>query len=119
MRSGACLLQHMSTAEPSSARGRATSTLLPVIVALILLPAIALASPPDPSWIAGMYDGGDGDEIVILVYETPAALLLPSTASSQLRTSPRSSTSAAVVNAPVHGAPLRKIVPRRSLQNRR
>jgi len=73
MRSGACLLQHMSTAEPPSARGRATSTLLPVIVALILLPAIALASPPDPSWIAGMYDGGDGDEIVILVYETTAA----------------------------------------------
>ena len=70
---GACLLQHMSTTEPSSARGRATSTLLPVVVALILLPAIALASPPDPSWIAGMYDGGDGDEIVTLVYETTAA----------------------------------------------
>src|SRR5262249_18268357 len=28
------------------------------------------ASPPDPSWIAGIYDGADGDDIVSLVYET-------------------------------------------------
>src|SRR5262249_15268995 len=26
-----------------------------------------------PSWIAGIYDGGDGDDIVTLVYETVAA----------------------------------------------
>jgi len=48
-------------------------TLLPVLLALILLPAIAFASPPDPSWIAGIYDGADGDDIVSLVYETSAA----------------------------------------------
>src|SRR5262249_49902328 len=43
------------------------------IVALILLPAIAFASPPDPSWIAGIYDGTDGDDVVSLVYDTAAA----------------------------------------------
>ena len=45
-----------------------------IVVALILLPLIAFASPPDPSWIAGIYDGADGDDddIVILVYETAA-----------------------------------------------
>jgi len=50
-----------------------SSILLPVLLALILLPAIAFASPPDPSWIAGIYDGADGDDIVNLVYETSAA----------------------------------------------
>ena len=54
----------------------ALAALLPrtvAIVALILLPAIAFASPPDPSWIAGIYDGADGDDIVSLVYDTAAA----------------------------------------------
>jgi len=39
-------------------------------MALILLPVIAFASPPDPSWIAGIYDGADGDDVVTFVYET-------------------------------------------------
>src|SRR5215470_2130844 len=72
MRSGSCLLQQMPATRPSSALGRTIST-LPVVVALMLLPAAAFASPPDPSWIAGVYDGGDGDDIVTLVYETTAA----------------------------------------------
>ena len=50
-----------------------SSILLPVVLVLILLPAMAFASPPDPSWIAGVYDGADGDEIVNLVYDTWAA----------------------------------------------
>src|SRR5262245_42725194 len=45
-------------------------TLLPIALALILRPVIAFASPPDPSWIARIYDGADGDDIVTLVYET-------------------------------------------------
>ena len=72
MRSGSCLLQQMPATRPSSALGRTISA-LPVVVALMLLPATAFASPPDPSWIAGVYDGGDGDDIVTLVYETTAA----------------------------------------------
>jgi len=38
-------------------------------MALVLLPAIAFANPPDPSWIAGIYDGADGDDVVTFVYE--------------------------------------------------
>ena len=49
------------------------TTTLSVILALILLPLIAFASPPDPSWVAGLYDGADGDDIVSLVCEASAA----------------------------------------------
>src|SRR5215471_21041328 len=72
MCSGSCLRQSRPGTERSSALWRTISTFLP-LVALILLPAIAFASPPDPSWIAGIYDGDDGDDIVTLVYETSAA----------------------------------------------
>ena len=72
MRSDSCLLLQMPATRPSSALGRTIST-LPVVVALMLLPTAAFASPPDPSWIAGVYDGSDGDDIVTLVCETTAA----------------------------------------------
>ena len=51
---------------------RVKSTLLAVVLVRILLSVMAFASPPDPSWIAGIYDGADGDDIVMLVYETTA-----------------------------------------------
>ena len=73
MRAGLCPLQQMRPAEPLRSLRRAISISLPIVVALILLPVIAFASPPDPSWIAGIYDGADGDDIVTLVYETAAA----------------------------------------------
>jgi hypothetical protein len=44
-----------------------------VCVALVLtaltsgLVTLAYASPPDPSWIRGMYDDDDGDDVVDLV----------------------------------------------------
>ena len=43
-----------------------------LIVALVLagpaiLPALAYASPPDPSWLAGLYDEADHDDAVVLV----------------------------------------------------
>src|SRR5215470_11889774 len=41
-----------------------------LVVTLILIAPIAFASPPDPIWIAGIYDGADGDDVVTLVYET-------------------------------------------------
>jgi hypothetical protein len=46
------------------------ATFLSIVVTLILIAPIAFASPPDPSWIAGIYDGADGDDVVTLVYET-------------------------------------------------
>jgi len=46
------------------------SRVLPVGLLLILwsaLPALAHASPPDPSWIPGIYDDADYDDVVTLV----------------------------------------------------
>src|SRR5215831_7800921 len=73
MRSGSCPRQQMPPNEPFRSMWRAMATPLPIAAALILLPAIAFASPPDPSWIAGIYDGADGDDIVTLVCETAAS----------------------------------------------
>ena len=72
MRSDFCPRQQTPPPKPSRSMWRAICTLLPIALALILLPVIAFASPPDPSWIAGIYDGADGDDIVSLVYETSA-----------------------------------------------
>ena len=51
------------------------------IVALVavLAPVMAAANVPDPTWIPGLYDGGDADEILALVWdETPAiAAIVP------------------------------------------
>ena len=40
-----------------------------LLLALVVagLPALAHASAPDPSWIAGIYDGADYDDVVVLV----------------------------------------------------
>ena len=46
--------------------GSAFRTLLLVAVVGILTP-IAQASPPDPSWIRGMYDDADFDDVVALI----------------------------------------------------
>jgi len=67
----------MPSAGRLSAMRRGTSSSLSIVLALILLPAIAFASPPDPWWIAGIYNGADGDDIVSLVYETSAAETVP------------------------------------------
>ena len=65
------------TAEPSPSMRRAISISLPIVLALMLLPAIAFAIPADPSWIAGVYDGAGGDDIVSLVYDASAANTAP------------------------------------------
>ena len=73
MRSGSCPRQQTPPTVVCRSKNRVSSILLPVLLTLTLLPAIAFASPPDPSWIAGIYDGADGDDVVNLVYETWAA----------------------------------------------
>lgn len=40
---------------------------LGLIVALALLGPLAHASPPDPSWVPGIYDAADYDDVVVLV----------------------------------------------------
>src|SRR5215469_8601628 len=73
MRSGSCPRHPLSAPEPFHSMRQAIFAALPIVLALILLPTLAFASPPDPSWVPGFYDGADGDEIVNLVYETSAA----------------------------------------------
>ena len=43
---------------------RALSAL--VLASIAVLPAMAHASPPDPSWIVGVYDDGDQDDLITL-----------------------------------------------------
>lgn len=38
-----------------------------VLLVLTALPSLAYASPPDPSWIPGLYDDADYDDAVVLV----------------------------------------------------
>jgi hypothetical protein len=55
---------------------------LVVLVVLVALaaPIVAAANVPDPTWVAGLYDGGDGDEALTLAWDsagvTPAAVSL-------------------------------------------
>ena len=39
---------------------------LAILLVLALSRAMAFASPPDPTWIHGIYDGADGDHAVML-----------------------------------------------------
>ena len=38
---------------------------LPLLVVLVALVPLADATPPDPLWIAGMYDAADSDDVVM------------------------------------------------------
>lgn len=48
-----------------------------LLVALLgtLLP-LAYASPPDPSWVAGLWDNGDHDDAVIAVVDTAESIAI-------------------------------------------
>ena len=50
---------------------RRRALLLLVALALFLGPVVGATIVPDPTWIAGVYDGGDGDEVAILLDNTP------------------------------------------------
>lgn len=51
--------------------GRLVSMLLGI--ALLALAPLAHASPPDPTWIAGLYDDADHDDAVIAITEVSAS----------------------------------------------
>src|SRR5215470_17118396 len=73
MHRDSCPQHQMQSSRRCRSIARAIYTVLPIVVTLMLLPTIAFATPPDPWWIAGIFDGGDGDDIVTLVYETSAS----------------------------------------------
>lgn len=43
--------------------------LLLLILPLVAAKPLAFASPPDPLWLAGVYDGADGDDVVTLILD--------------------------------------------------
>ena len=49
-------------------RRRSVSWLLAAVV--LALAALAHASPPDPTWIAGLYDNADFDDVVLKITST-------------------------------------------------
>jgi len=68
---------------PDRLHGVKWKLIFPLLL-LAALPVMAYASPPDPSWIGGMYDDADFDDVVVLVTSGTAipvlallAMLLP------------------------------------------
>jgi len=58
-----------------------------LLLTLLLGPIASATIVPDPTWIAGVYDAGDGDEVAILWEHTPGivpAVTVPLTAASRL-----------------------------------
>ena len=49
--------------------------LLGLLAVLIAAPVAAAVMVPDPSWISGVYDGGDTDAVVQLVWDLTAGVL--------------------------------------------
>jgi hypothetical protein len=49
-----------------------------VVLVALLAPVFAAAMVPDPTWVAGLYDGADADEILLLIWDgTPAVVAAP------------------------------------------
>jgi len=48
---------------------RSRTLLLAWLVVLIAAPVAAAVLVPDPSWVSGVYDGGDTDAVVQLVWD--------------------------------------------------
>jgi|SRR5215470_12197348 len=55
---------------------RIVSVTLAGLVVLLLwaLPGLAYATPPDPTWLPGLWDDGDYDDVVVLVTSDTVSL---------------------------------------------
>jgi len=56
------------------------AVLLVLVAALFVAPIAGAAMVPDPTWIGGIYDGGDGDEVLILVWDLTSGIIPASVA---------------------------------------
>src|SRR5215831_9707887 len=89
--------------------------LLLVVAAVILVPAIAFASTPDPFWLEGVYDDVDGDDLLSLIDDIVAteAACLPHTSPPHFYkaafTLRPSMTSSHAANRFTRGPPLRLV----------
>ena len=48
---------------------------LGLVLVGVLAPMVAAIIVPDPTWIGGLYDGGDGDEAATLVWDHSSAVV--------------------------------------------
>ena len=44
-----------------------------LLVALSVIAPLALASPPDPMWIGGVFDGDDSDDVIVAAWSSEGA----------------------------------------------
>ncbi|HKW96050.1 MAG TPA: hypothetical protein VJX92_29450 [Methylomirabilota bacterium] len=56
--------------------GVANALLFLLLACLVSLTPLAQASPPDPTWIPGIYDNADYDDVVSLVTNSEGAVKL-------------------------------------------
>jgi hypothetical protein len=57
-----------------TSRSRSRALMLVLLLVLIALTPVAYASPPDPTWVSGFFDGDDNDDGVFLVTSSSATL---------------------------------------------
>jgi hypothetical protein len=63
----ACVRRHAGRqARPGLSAARRVTVLLATALCILLNP-LAAASPPDPTWIPGLYDAADFDDVVIRI----------------------------------------------------
>ena len=72
---------------------------LVLVFSVVTLTSLCQASPPDPTWIGGLYDDADHDDVVLIVVGTVA---VPAAESPQVRApiTGRKAPSAIVREAP-------------------
>jgi hypothetical protein len=92
-------------------RRRAVAMVL--ALSAFVAPMVAAVIVPDPTWIGGLYDGGDGDEAAALVWDhgsavVPAGIALLAPLAALVIAAPVTS---AVGSFP-HGAPCPRAPPR-------
>ena len=45
-----------------------------LLAALVALTPLAYASPPDPSWVSGVFDDDDNDDVIFLITSSTVAV---------------------------------------------
>jgi hypothetical protein len=86
------------------------------VLAIVLLMPLAHASPPDPSWVGGLYDGDDFDDVVVMltgcsgiIHPFPLGEVRPilAVAGAVFQAGPWFAPTAALSTSPARGPPAR------------
>lgn len=83
-----------------------------LVMGAVTLTALAYASPPDPSWVQGVYDGDDADDVVACLVSadgvrpsSPKILRLERVVGRVALPEPRAERSIARPTSPTRGPP--------------